>query len=436
MFTGLIESVGEIADVTAIEGGFRIGIRTDLSSELREGESVAVNGVCLTVVRAQAARLGRRDRSRDGEGHEPWSAEARVARQPRAGDARRMDGLAATLCSGHVDGTGAIQAIRPEADFSWVTVSYPGGLAPLLIHRGSVAVDGISLTVAKLEAKTFDVQIVPFTWTHTNLRAARVGDRVNLECDMVGKYVLRAVEQSTDVLRFGQTVTRRRTVEKIMTAPLKIAKGRKKSGSPFARIEDAIEAFRAGEMIIVCDDEDRENEGDLTMAAEKVTPKAINFMAKYGRGLICMPMTAERLDELEIPLMVNQNTARFGTAFCVSIEAQAFDEHGHLGRRSRQHGARGDRPSDEAARSGAARPHVSAARAVGRRAGARGADRGGRRPGAHCRAVSGRRHLRNHERRRLDGARAGADEVREAAPAADDHDRRPDQVPYAQRVDW
>ena len=107
-----------------------------------------------------------------------------------------------------------------------------------------------------------------------------------------------------------------------MSAPLKIAKGPEEDVGPFARIEDAIEAFRAGEIIIVCDDEDRENEGDLTLAAEKVTPKAINFMAKHGRGLICMPMTGERLDELEIPLMVNQNTARLGTAFCVTIEAK------------------------------------------------------------------------------------------------------------------
>ena len=107
-----------------------------------------------------------------------------------------------------------------------------------------------------------------------------------------------------------------------MNAHLKIAKGRRKKGSPFARIEDAIDAFRAGEIIIVCDDEDRENEGDLTLAAEKVTPDAINFMAKYGRGLICMPMTPARLDELDIPLMVNQNTARLGTAFCVTIEAK------------------------------------------------------------------------------------------------------------------
>ena len=75
-------------------------------------------------------------------------------------------------------------------------------------------------------------------------------------------------------------------------------------------------------MVIVVDDEDRENEGDLTIAAEKVTPDAINFMARHGRGLICMSMTAERLDQLEIPLMVNQNTTRFNTAFCVSIEAK------------------------------------------------------------------------------------------------------------------
>jgi len=107
-----------------------------------------------------------------------------------------------------------------------------------------------------------------------------------------------------------------------MGAPLVIAKGARRRLSPFARIEDAIEAIRQGRMVILVDDEDRENEGDLTIAAEKITPEAINFMARYGRGLICMPMTAERLDELEIPLMVNQNTARFDTAFCVSIEAK------------------------------------------------------------------------------------------------------------------
>jgi 3,4-dihydroxy 2-butanone 4-phosphate synthase/GTP cyclohydrolase II len=95
-----------------------------------------------------------------------------------------------------------------------------------------------------------------------------------------------------------------------------------KARSPFAKVEDAIAAIRDGRIVVVVDDEDRENEGDLTMAAEKVTPEAINFMAKHGRGLICMPMTGERLDELELPLMVSRNSASFGTAFTVSIEAK------------------------------------------------------------------------------------------------------------------
>jgi 3,4-dihydroxy 2-butanone 4-phosphate synthase/GTP cyclohydrolase II len=103
------------------------------------------------------------------------------------------------------------------------------------------------------------------------------------------------------------------------TARLAIAKTK---GSPFARIEDAVEAIRDGRMIIVVDDEDRENEGDLTIAAEKITPEAINFMARHGRGLICLSMTPERLDELEIPLMVSQNSSRFDTGFCVTIEAK------------------------------------------------------------------------------------------------------------------
>ncbi len=107
-----------------------------------------------------------------------------------------------------------------------------------------------------------------------------------------------------------------------MTRSIEIAKGARKTPGPFARIEDAVAEINAGRMIIVVDDEDRENEGDLTIAAEKITPEAINFMARYGRGLICLSMTPERLDELDIPLMVSQNSAQFGTAFCVSIEAK------------------------------------------------------------------------------------------------------------------
>jgi 3,4-dihydroxy 2-butanone 4-phosphate synthase/GTP cyclohydrolase II len=90
----------------------------------------------------------------------------------------------------------------------------------------------------------------------------------------------------------------------------------------FATVHDAVELYRRGEFVIIVDDEDRENEGDLCIAAEKVTPETINFMAKFGRGLICLALTEERCHELELPLMVEQNTAPYGTAFTVSIEAR------------------------------------------------------------------------------------------------------------------
>jgi 3,4-dihydroxy 2-butanone 4-phosphate synthase / GTP cyclohydrolase II len=90
----------------------------------------------------------------------------------------------------------------------------------------------------------------------------------------------------------------------------------------FASVEEAIDEIRKGRFVIILDDENRENEGDLMMAAEKVTPEAINFMASFGRGLICMPMTAERLREIELPLMTSENTEAMGTAFTVSVDAR------------------------------------------------------------------------------------------------------------------
>ncbi len=88
-----------------------------------------------------------------------------------------------------------------------------------------------------------------------------------------------------------------------------------------ATVDQAIQAVKSGKLIIIVDDEDRENEGDLMVAAEKVTPDIINFMAKHGRGLICLPMPGERLKELDLPLMVSDNTATFQTAFTVSVDA-------------------------------------------------------------------------------------------------------------------
>jgi len=95
---------------------------------------------------------------------------------------------------GHVDAVGHVEELRPDADFHWLTVSFPPPLAPLIVHKGSIAVDGISLTVAGLGADRIDIMVVPFTMTHTNIGRLHLRDRVNLECNMVGKYVVRAAE--------------------------------------------------------------------------------------------------------------------------------------------------------------------------------------------------------------------------------------------------
>src|SRR5277367_3129458 len=103
---------------------------------------------------------------------------------------------------------------------------------------------------------------------------------------------------------------------------------RKKARAPFISIEEALEETRRGHMIILMDDEQRENEGDLCMAAEKVTPEAINFMAKYGRGLICLPMSPDRIERLGLTMMVGDNQSPLGTAFTVSLNARRVSGSG------------------------------------------------------------------------------------------------------------
>jgi riboflavin synthase len=171
----------------------RLRVRTELSAHLVPGDSMAVNGVCLTITLVER-----------GELHADIGPEtARVTtlgglkrgqpvnlERPMRADAR----LGGHFVQGHVDGTGTVEEIRDQLESHWLTISFAPALAPYLIRKGSVAVDGISLTVAGLGDSRFDVMIIPFTWQHTNLSTLRAGDRVNLECDMIGKYVARSLE--------------------------------------------------------------------------------------------------------------------------------------------------------------------------------------------------------------------------------------------------
>jgi riboflavin synthase len=193
MFTGLVEAVGTVTGLAPMEGGLRIRIAATLAAEVGLGDSVAVNGVCLTALTAGGpefvAAVGPETLRVTTLGNLHTASPVNLER-PMRGDSR----FGGHFVQGHVDGVARIVALRPEAEFLWMTVSLPASLAPYVVPKGSIAVDGISLTVARLEAEQFDVQLVPFTVEHTNLKSAKVGDAVNLECDMVGKYVARAVE--------------------------------------------------------------------------------------------------------------------------------------------------------------------------------------------------------------------------------------------------
>ncbi len=196
MFTGLIEATGTI-DAVRPSGAVRVlSVATPLGRELGAGDSIAVNGVCLTVT------------SRHDQGFEvevsPETLRVTTLGQfatgrtvnlerPLRADAR----LGGHFVLGHVDGVGRITAFTGDGDCYWLEVDAPPELARYLISKGSVAIDGISLTIARLQGASMGVQIIPFTWAHTALSQARPGDEVNLEADVLGKYVARLMDAQT-----------------------------------------------------------------------------------------------------------------------------------------------------------------------------------------------------------------------------------------------
>jgi len=197
MFTGLIEAVGRVGQVSDDVTGRRITIRTDIAAALTDGESVSVNGVCLTVAQREnggfTADIGPETSRVTTLGGltvgYPVNLERAMAANGRFGG---------HFVQGHVDGIGTIRDVRAEGDARWIKVAFPRELSPFFVPKGSVALDGVSLTVAVLGPDHFDVMIIPFTWEHTSLCALEAGSAVNLECDVVGKYVVRSVRLQSD----------------------------------------------------------------------------------------------------------------------------------------------------------------------------------------------------------------------------------------------
>jgi riboflavin synthase len=192
VFTGLVADLGTVAEVHATADGVRLAIESPLASELSEGDSIAVNGVCLTAVGLCGTRFGADvmhetlRRSSLGE----VSAGARVNLELPL---RAADRLGGHVVQGHVDAVGVISAVREEGFARVLRVQAPAEVLRYVVQKGSIAVDGVSLTVAALEDSAFEVSLIPETLERTNLGTAGEGTPVNLEVDVLAKYVERLV---------------------------------------------------------------------------------------------------------------------------------------------------------------------------------------------------------------------------------------------------
>jgi riboflavin synthase len=207
MFTGIIEAVGRVARVEHREGGHRLAIEAPFAGELRVDESVAVNGACLTVVAqtdvAFEADVVEETLAKTSLGALAEGDGVNLERAMRADG--RLDGH---LVQGHIDASGEVVGVEALADSWLVRVRYPEAFAPYLIPVGSVTLDGVSLTVARLEADVLTVAIIPHTWEHTTVREWAPGRRVNLEFDVIGKYVVRALEHGIGAGGEGEVARR------------------------------------------------------------------------------------------------------------------------------------------------------------------------------------------------------------------------------------
>ena len=189
MFTGIIEDVGEVVRWEKRGGAGVLVIQTKLPvAEMELGASVAVNGACLTVTHKTSSRFN--------VDVSPETLKRTTFGALKKGDVvnlerplRLSDRLGGHLVTGHIDGVAAAEKIQKKGEFTFYTFRVPAALAPQLVAKGSVAVDGISLTVNECESRRFSIAAIPFTLKHTNLRDLSVGAKVNIETDLIGKYV-------------------------------------------------------------------------------------------------------------------------------------------------------------------------------------------------------------------------------------------------------
>lgn len=199
MFTGIIEEIGEIAAIKRGAKSCELNIKGNIIfSDLKIGDSIAVNGVCLTAAAINGnvftadimAETMRRSSLGTLQKGSRVNLERAIAAQGRFGG---------HIVSGHIDGMGFVQSLAREDNAVWVTITADEDIMRYIVEKGSIAIDGISLTVARVFKDAFSVSIIPHTGSETTLLSRKSGDRVNLECDIIGKYVEKLVGKSNTI---------------------------------------------------------------------------------------------------------------------------------------------------------------------------------------------------------------------------------------------
>jgi riboflavin synthase len=200
MFTGIIQYLGKVIAFTAIQDGYLLTLEAPTIAHLmKEGDSLAVNGCCLTLFQIEGTHL---------KMHLVPETVERTALFLQPGDLvnlerslRLQDGLDGHLVQGHIDGKATITLIDKESDDSyWITLESAPEITYYMVEKGSVAIDGISLTLARTEKNRFTIAVIPYTYHHTNLSQRKIGDMVNIETDIVGKYIAKYAKNYTQAI--------------------------------------------------------------------------------------------------------------------------------------------------------------------------------------------------------------------------------------------
>ena len=303
MFNGIIKNTGKINNIYQQKNNCIIEILSDMKFSNKEiGSSISCSGACLTLDKFNK-NLIKFYVSKE-------TLKKTIFKSSKKGDIINLEKplkfgerISGHYVQGHVDTTCEVKKIIFIGKSWLISFKLSSKYQKYLVQKGSISINGVSLTIAKLLKDGFQISVIPKTLKLTNLISLKEKDLVNVEFDVLGKYVKRFFKPNGHFIKFKNKSNDRNI--------------------KYSKIGDIISQAKKGNMFILVDDENRENEGDLIIPASKITPSTINFMAKNGRGLICLTLCQKQADKLNLSLISPNNIPRSKTAFTVSIDAKS-----------------------------------------------------------------------------------------------------------------